>query len=98
MILIESNQKKATFLAEIIRELQLQNVEVRRSRMEDVDLRTETVDFVSARALGIDDDFLDWSRNALNQNASIVLWLGDEDSNKISQQARWKWANPIPHS
>ena len=36
--------------------------------MEDVDLRTETVDFVSARALGIDDDFLDWSRNALNQN------------------------------
>ena len=98
VILIESNQKKATFLAEIIRELQLQNVEVRRSRMEDVDLRTETVDFVSARALGIDDDFLDWSRNALNQNASIVLWLGDEDSNKISQQARWKWANPIPHS
>ncbi len=68
VILIESNQKKATFLAEIIRELQLQNVEVRRSRMEDVDLRTETVDFVSARALGIDDDFLDWSRNALNQN------------------------------
>ena len=98
VILIESNQKKATFLAEIIRELQLQNVEVRRSRMEDVDLRTETVDFVSARALGIDDDFLDWSRNALNQNASIVLWLGDEDSNRISQQARWKWANPIPHS
>ena len=98
VILIESNQKKATFLAEIIRELQLQNVEVRRSRMEDVDLRTETVDFVSARALGIDDDFLDWSRNALNQNASVVLWLGDEDSNRISQQARWKWANPIPHS
>ena len=29
VILIESNQKKATFLAEIIRELQLQNVEVR---------------------------------------------------------------------
>ena len=100
VILIESNQKKATFLAEIIRELQLQNVEVRRSRMEDVDLRTETVDFVSARALGIDDDFLDWSRNALNQNASIVLWLGDEDSNRISQKARWKWANPfrIPNS
>ncbi|MGB8802293.1 MAG: 16S rRNA (guanine(527)-N(7))-methyltransferase RsmG [Candidatus Acidiferrales bacterium] len=100
VILIESNQKKATFLAEIIRELQLQNVEVRRNRMEDVDLQTESVDFVSARALGIDDDFLDWSRNALNQNASIVLWLGDEDSNRISQQARWKWANPfrIPSS
>src|SRR5271170_4508027 len=34
VILIESNQKKATFLAEVVRELQLQNVEVRRSRME----------------------------------------------------------------
>src|SRR5271170_3327639 len=33
VILIESNQKKATFLAEVGRELQFNNVEVRRSRM-----------------------------------------------------------------
>src|SRR5271170_4191015 len=64
VILIESNQKKATFLAEVVRELQLQNVEVRRCRMEDVNLSDTRVDFLTARALGIDEDFLNWSRGA----------------------------------
>ena len=64
-ILIESNQKKATFLAEVVRELHLKNVEVRRSRMEDVDCQDENIEFVTARALGIDDEFLAWSRHAL---------------------------------
>ena len=36
VILIESNQKKATFLAEVVRELQLTSVEVRWSRMDDI--------------------------------------------------------------
>ncbi|MGB7752304.1 MAG: 16S rRNA (guanine(527)-N(7))-methyltransferase RsmG, partial [Candidatus Acidiferrales bacterium] len=62
VILIESNQKKATFLSEIVRELQLANVDVRRSRMEEIDFSRDTVDFVTARAIGIDDEFLDWSR------------------------------------
>lgn len=99
VILIESNQKRATFLAEIARELRLKNVEVRRDRMDDVDLRTEPVDFVSARALGIDDDFLNWSRKSLNPTGSVVLWLGEADASRISQKADWKW-DPvrIPHS
>ncbi len=95
VILIESNQKKATFLSEITRELHLQNVEVRRARMEDVDLRTETVNFVAARALGIDDDFLAWSWNAVNATGSVVLWLGEADANRISQKVGWKWANSV---
>src|SRR5271156_5005534 len=77
VILIESNQKKATFLAEVVRELRLANVDVRRCRMEDVDLNDARVDFLTARALGIDDGFLNWSRDALNVTGSLVLWLRD---------------------
>jgi 16S rRNA (guanine527-N7)-methyltransferase len=95
IILIESNQKKATFLAEVVRELCLKNVEVRRYRMEDVQLNDENVNFVTARALGIDKTFLNWSRNSLNQAGSVVLWLGDTDAARITLSAGWKWAGPI---
>jgi 16S rRNA (guanine527-N7)-methyltransferase len=95
VILIESNQKKATFLAEVGRELQFNNVEVHRSRMEDVSLRGEPVDFVSARAVRIDHDFLDWSHHSLNLTGSLVLWLGEEDASKISRSSQWKWGDPI---
>jgi 16S rRNA (guanine527-N7)-methyltransferase len=95
LILIESNQKKATFLAEITRELQLQNIEVRRCRMEEVRSHDELVDFVSARAIRIDDEFLNWSRKSLIPTGSLVLWLGEDDASRISRNSGWRWAEPI---
>jgi len=95
IVLIESNQKKATFLAEVARELSLKNVEVRRCRMADVRLNDENVNFITARALGIDSTFLNWARNALNSHGSVVLWLGDADAQRISLNAGWKWSDPI---
>ncbi len=94
-MLIESNQKRATFLAELVRELRLKNVDVRRSRMEDLHLNDENIDFVTARALGIDDDFLKWSHCTLNSGGSVVLWLGIADARSISQSKAWKWSDPI---
>jgi len=95
VILIESNHKKATFLAEIVRELQLQNIEVLRARMDELDFSSDAVDFVTARALGIDDGFLNWSRRALSPTGSVILWLGEGDASRISEKSDWKWADPI---
>ena len=95
VILIESNQKKAAFLMELARALELVNVEVRRSRMEDVAIDAAKVDFVTARALGIDDEFLNWAHKSMNARGSVVLWLGAADANDISQKMGWKWADPI---
>jgi 16S rRNA (guanine527-N7)-methyltransferase len=95
IILIESNQKKATFLAEVARELQLQDVEVRRGRMKDVSFGDEPVDFVSARAVRIDDEFLAWSHRSLSPAGSLVLWFGEDDASKIHQRPGWEWADPI---
>jgi len=95
LILIESNRKKATFLAEVARELQLHNVEVRRDRMEDVVFGSESVDFVSSRAVRIDDEFLEWSGKSLNSGGSLVLWLGEADASDICDTPGWRWAAPI---
>lgn len=95
VILIESNHKKATFLAEIVRALQIENIEVRRTRMDEVSFDEEKVDFVTARALGIDDDFLDWAHRSLNLGGSAVLWLGDADAREISKKNGWRWSDPI---
>jgi 16S rRNA (guanine527-N7)-methyltransferase len=95
VILVESNQKKATFLAEVLRELDLNNVEIRRSRMDDVHLAEHKVDFVTARAIGIDDDFLKWSHSTLKSGGSVVLWLGAADASSISKNAAWKWSDLI---
>src|ERR1700734_4328383 len=84
VVLIESNQKKATFLAEVARELQLVNVDVRRSRMEDASFQDGAVDYVSARAVRIDDGFLNWSCQSLNSSGSLALWLGEGDAANVS--------------
>jgi 16S rRNA (guanine527-N7)-methyltransferase len=95
IILIESNQKKATFLMEVARALGLEHIDVRRSRMDSVSLNQERVDFITARALGINDEFLNWAHNCLNSRGSVVLWLGASDADEISQKRGWKWADPI---
>jgi 16S rRNA (guanine527-N7)-methyltransferase len=99
-VLIESNQKKATFLAEIVRELGLTDVDVIRCRMEDIELNDERLNFVTARALGIGDTFLNWSLRNLNQDGLAVLWLGAADASEISKKNGWKWSEPtrIPQS
>src|SRR5580658_6189780 len=94
-ILIESNQKKATFLMETARALELDNVDVRRSRMDSVSLAEAKVDFITARALGIDDTFLKWAHNSLNLRGSVVLWLGATDADAISRKSGWKWGDSI---
>jgi 16S rRNA (guanine527-N7)-methyltransferase len=100
LILIDSNAKKAAFLAEVSRELDLKNVDVFRGRMEEFAQRDPGLDFVTARALGQHNQLLEWSHSHLNSSGKIVLWLGEEDVSKILQNSAWMWcaAVKIPNS
>jgi 16S rRNA (guanine527-N7)-methyltransferase len=89
--LIESNRKKSAFLCEVVRELKLANVDVSPFRMEDVVDRESAFDFVTARAVLIDDSALAWASSALKRDGKAVLWLGQEDSAKISLSSRFHW-------
>jgi 16S rRNA (guanine527-N7)-methyltransferase len=95
LALIESNRKKAAFLAEVARELDLSGIEIHSERMEDVDDRNLEFDFVTARAVAMDDVFLRWANNHIKPSGIIALWLGRDDSTRISLSSSWKWRDPI---
>ena len=100
VFLIESNVKKATFLAEIIRELGLADTRVLVSRYEELGEEIAPIDIVCSRALGESDKFLGWSRSDRVGAKQSILWVGGRDLEKIKQIAGWSWKEPvaIPHS
>jgi len=100
VFLIESNVKKATFLAEVVRELALVDARVLVSRYEELGEEITPVDFVCSRALGEFEKFLNWAgseRVAANQ---VILWVGGRDVEEIKKIRGWGWREPvsIPHS
>ncbi len=95
LTLIESNRKKRVFLAEVARELALKNVQIPSGRMEDLRDACLELDFVTARAVAINDAFLAWASASLKPAGSLILWLGHHDSLEISLSKRFAWREPI---
>ncbi len=100
VFLIESNVKKATFLAEVVRELELADTRVLVSRYEELGEEVAPVDFVCSRALGEFDRFLNWARSDRVATGRAILWVGGRDVDAIKKIAGWTWGEPIsiPHS
>jgi 16S rRNA (guanine527-N7)-methyltransferase len=96
LILIESNAKKASFLSECIRELNLTGVEVYRGRFEDIKSTESRFDFVTARALGGYSNLVTWSQRRLNLKGALVLWLGERDATEIRKSPNLSWRAPVP--
>ena len=61
VFLVESNFKKATFLAEVVRELGLTDTRVLVSRFEELGEEVAPLDVVCSRALGDFANFLGWA-------------------------------------
>jgi len=96
LFLIESNLKKATFLAEVIRELGLRDTQVLVRRYEELGEELAPLDFVCARALGEFPKFLEWAHSdGLGAN-EVVLWIGANDLSEIQKIKTWTWREPIP--
>ncbi len=93
--LIESNIKKTSFLAEIVRALDLRGVEVRCGRAEELGLGANSYDFVTARAVGHFDELLECSRRILSPSGRLVLWLGREGAQRLARSRGWRWRDPI---
>src|SRR5271168_3939333 len=61
LFLVESNVKKATFLAEVVRDLGLNGARVLVSRYEELGEELTPLDTVCSRALGEFAPFLEWA-------------------------------------
>lgn len=100
VFLLESNAKKATFLAETIRELELERARVIVSRYQELFEEVTPLDAVCSRALGEFAPFLAWAGSERIAAKQVVLWIGGGDMDTVRKERGWEWggAIPIPHS
>src|ERR1700719_395465 len=96
VFLIESNVKKATFLAEVVRELGLADTRVLVSRYEELGEEIAPVDIVCSRALGEFEKFLSWARSERIAASQAILWAGGRDLEEIKKIGGWTWREPVP--
>jgi 16S rRNA (guanine527-N7)-methyltransferase len=95
LFLVESNVKKATFLAEVIREMGLTNARVLVSRYEELGEELTPLDTVCCRAVGEFAPFLAWAASERVAAKQVVLWIGGRDLEEIRRIPGWDWKNPI---
>ena len=96
VFLVESNIKKVTFLAEVIRELGLKDAQVLARRYEELGEEVAPLDYVCSRALGEFPAFLEWARSEQIAAKQVILWIGARDLLEIQNIGTWEWGEPIP--
>jgi 16S rRNA (guanine527-N7)-methyltransferase len=95
LFLVESNIKKGTFLAEIVRDLELVNARVLISRYEELSEELAPLDYVCSRALGEFGPFLEWAATEQLSARRTLLWVGGRDLDEIKKSVQWEWQEPI---
>ncbi len=100
LFLVESNIKKGTFLAEVVRELELTNARVLISRYEELSEELAPLDCVCSRAVGDFGPFLEWAASEQLSARRSLLWIGGRDLDEVRKSVQWDWQEPIavPHS
>jgi len=100
LFLVESNVKKATFIAEVIREIGLSDARVLVSRYEELGEELAPLDLVCSRALGDFANFLSWAGSPQIGAKHAILWLGGRDLEEVRAVPGWTWDQPkqMPHS
>ncbi len=100
VFLIESNMKKATFLAEVLRTIELPDTRVLVSRYEELGEEVTPLDYVCSRAVGDFEPFLAWAASQRIAAKQVILWIGGRDLDQVRKGTEWEWREPIavPHS
>jgi 16S rRNA (guanine527-N7)-methyltransferase len=96
VLLIERNTKKCAFLNEVIRFLDLERISVIHSDYASISPHEAKFDCITARAIGDHKDLLRWAAGRLAPAGDVMLWIGVQDSLKLSQSKGWSWNPPIP--
>jgi len=95
LVLVESNIKKGTFLAEVVRELGLRNTRVMISRYEELGEELAPLDVVCSRAVGEFGPFLEWAASPKVCAGQVALWIGGRDLEEARRSKFWEWNEPI---
>ena len=78
--MIESRSRKAAFLSEVVRGLELKDTDVVNSRFEELTVRDGTVDLVTVRAVRSDASLVATASRLLNDNGVLAIFGSALDS------------------
>lgn len=92
--LIEPNKKKCAFLHEVVRELELPNVEIAATGFDFSGVARDSAEFITCRALGQQKAILGWAKDKLAANGYVVLWLGRQGCEEVAAMDGWHWEDP----
>ncbi|MGH9572382.1 MAG: 16S rRNA (guanine(527)-N(7))-methyltransferase RsmG [Candidatus Acidiferrales bacterium] len=95
LVLVEAVAKKAAFLGEVLRKMDIHGVDIIRCRMEEIEADLGALDFITARALGKYDELLRWSKTRFSHSGKIVLLLGQTEAENLSRDAQWLWHEQV---
>jgi 16S rRNA (guanine527-N7)-methyltransferase len=95
LVLVESNIKKGTFLAEVVRELELTKTRVLISRYEELGEELAPLDFACSRAVGEFQPFLEWATAPQVGVENVALWIGGRDLEIVQKMKLWEWKEPV---
>jgi 16S rRNA (guanine527-N7)-methyltransferase len=95
VFLVESNVKKATFLAEVARHLKLSHTRVLVSRYEELSEELTPIDTVCSRAVGEFSAFLQWAGSERIAARQVILWIAGRDLAEVRVIGGWTWREPI---
>ena len=95
LVLVESNIKKGTFLAEVVRELGLTGTRVVISRYEELGEELAPLDVVCSRAVGEFVPFLEWAASPKVSATQVALWISGRDLDEARKSKQWEWREPI---
>jgi 16S rRNA (guanine527-N7)-methyltransferase len=93
LTLIESNLRKATFLREIVRAVNLPNVRIETSRAESSDIQAEVV---TLRAVEKFERVLPVAQRLLKSEGRAVLLIGASQVELAKSGMAMRWEEPIP--
>ena len=97
VVLVESVQKKAAFLKEVVRTADLQEVRVEAARAEELARRPdrELGRWLTMRAVGRLDRLLPLLRQLLLPQGQVALFLGAADAERASRVSSFAWGEPV---
>ncbi len=98
LILVESSQKKAAFLKEVIRAAGLQGTQVEATRLETLVQRAdaEAADWITMRAVGRLHRLVPLLRRLLAPHGKLALFLGRQDVERVpSSTGGFAWESPV---
>jgi 16S rRNA (guanine527-N7)-methyltransferase len=94
LTLIEPNAKKCAFLAEVVRTLELKDVDIIQKRYEDVRQPESPLDIVAVRALGQFSEFVDWAVTVLAPQGRVLVWTGPDGRLELERKKSLSWQSP----